>query len=251
MLRTGRTLADPRFGGFQKYALASSSSTAKLNPSVSFHAASSTISNLASVVSALSIYVGLDQPPISGIAKPKNKKILIYGGSSSCGGFAIQYAATAGYTVVTTSSQRNIAFVKSLGPVDVIDHNLPAHEVVSALMVHGPYDHIFDTVGLPPVTSIMVDYLLSQGGGMYHTLIPAVPGTRTIPRHIKRVHAPYAFALVDEAHETLARWLFEDYLPQGLVTGSIVPTRQEVVTGGLEKVQDALDQLLKDRKSVV
>jgi NADPH:quinone reductase-like Zn-dependent oxidoreductase len=244
-IRAGKTISDPRFGAFQKYALASTSSTAKLAPSTPLHGASAAILNLVAAISALSVHFGLDRPPLNRTATPKNKKILIYGGSSSCGGLAIKYATTAGYTVVTTSSQRNREFVQSLGPAHVIDHYLPPEEVVAALNAHGPYDKIFDTIGLPPVTSIILDYLESQGGGSYNSLIPPVPGTRTIPQNVKRIFAPYSYAFDEEVHKPLARWIYEEYLPQGLESGLIVPTRQEVVTGGLEKVQEVLDLMMR------
>lgn len=244
-IRAGKNQSDLRFGAFQRYALASTSSTAKLAPSTPFHGASAAILNLATVVSALNIHLGLECPPLSGTPTPKNKKILIYGGSSSCGGLAIKYATSAGYTVVTTSSQRNWDFVKSLGPSHIIDHNLPAEDVVAELKAHGPYDKIFDAIGLPSVTSIMIDYLASLGGGSYNTLIPPVSGTRTIPDSVKRIFASYSFALDEEAHKPLARWIYEEYLPEGLESGLIVPTRQHVVTGGLEKVQDVLDLMME------
>ncbi|KAH8722612.1 chaperonin 10-like protein [Phaeosphaeriaceae sp. PMI808] len=244
-IRSGKTIGDPQFGAFQKYALASTSSTTKLSQSASLHEASATILNLAAVVSALSIHLGLDRPPLSGAATPKNKKILIYGGSSSCGGLAIKYAASAGYDVVTTSSQRNRDFVQSLGPSHIIDHELPAEKVVAALKANGPYEKIFDTIGLPVVTGIMIEYLESQGGGSYNSLIPPLPGTRPIPDNVKRIFAPYSFSFEEEVHKPLARWFYDVYLPQGLVNGSIVPTRQEVITGGLEKVQEILNLMME------
>jgi NADPH:quinone reductase-like Zn-dependent oxidoreductase len=244
-IRAGKTIGDPKFGGYQKYALASSSSTSKLDPSTPLHAASSAILNTAAMVAALSIHFGLDRPPLSGTAEPKNKKILIYGGSSSCGGLGIKYAAAAGYEVVTTSSERNRDFVKSLGPAYIINHELPASEIVDELEAHGPYDKIFDTIGIPPVTSIMVDYLESVGGGSYNTLLPPLPGTRDIPDTVQRLFAPYSFAFQEEAHKPLAKWMYEEYIPQGLKSGLIVPTRPEVVTGGLEKVQEVLDLMME------
>ncbi|KAF2742515.1 GroES-like protein [Sporormia fimetaria CBS 119925] len=244
-IRAGKTLSDPRFGAYQKYALASAASTSKLPSSVSLHAASAIILNLSCIVSALSIHFGLDRPPLTGTPTPKNKKILIYGGSSSTGGLAVKYAASAGYTVITTSSPKNREFVRALGAKYVIDHTLPPSSIVSELHAQGPYNKIFDTIGLPPVTSIMIDYLDSLGGGSYNTLIPAVAGTRPIPESVKRIFAPYNFAFDEEAHKPLARWMYEEYVPRGLKTGLIVPTRQEVVMGGLEKIQAILDLLMK------
>ncbi|KAF1976202.1 GroES-like protein [Bimuria novae-zelandiae CBS 107.79] len=240
-IRSGKTLADPRFGGYQKFALAPLNSASKIPKSVPFHSSSATIINLAAITSALSIHLGLERPPLSGTASPKGKKVLIYGGSSSCGGLAVKYAATAGYEVVTTSSNRNKDFVQSLGPATIIDHEQAPADVVADLKKYGPYDAVLDTIGLPAPTAILVEYFESLGGGAYNTMIPPIPGTRAIPDNVKRIFAPYSFAFDEPQHKPLAQWLYEEYLPKGLESGLIVPTRQHVLTGGLEKAQEALD----------
>ncbi|KAK7187791.1 hypothetical protein DPSP01_010839 [Paraphaeosphaeria sporulosa] len=244
-IRSGKTLADPRFGGYQKFALAPVNSTSKIPSSVPFNSSSATIINLAAITSALSIHLGLERPPLTGTATPKNKKVLIYGGSSSCGGLAVKYAASAGYEVITTSSARNKDFVASLGAATIIDHEQDASAVVADLTKYGPYDAVLDTIGLPAPTAILVEYFESLGGGSYNTMIPPIPGTRDIPDNVKRIFAPYSFAFDEEAHKPLARWLYEEYLPKGLESGLIVPTRQHVVDGGLEKAQEVLDLMNK------
>lgn len=241
VIRTGKSLGDPRFGAFQKYALASVASTAKLGPSTSLAGAAAAILNLAAVVSALSIHLGLERPPLTGGPEAKPGKILIFGGSSSCGGLAIKYAASAGYTVVTTSSPANRDFTASLGPAHIIDHTLPADQIVEELRAHGSYDKIFDTIGLPPVTDIIVEYLSSVGGGAYNTLIPLIGPEKPIPDTVERKFAPYSWAFDEDAHKDMAKWFYEEYVPKGLDSGLIVSTRQQAIEGGLANVQHALD----------
>ncbi|KAL9003237.1 MAG: hypothetical protein Q9188_003877 [Gyalolechia gomerana] len=242
-IRPPAQLGNPDFGAFQKYALANAKSSSKVPPSVPVAEAAATILNLASVVSALSIHLKLSRPPLDGEeAKPPEgqKKVLIYGGSSSCGGLAIKYAVTAGYTVITTSSPQNRAFVASLGPAYIVDHTLPSLSVLAELKSRGPFDAILDTIGLAPITDIISEYLFSLGGGAYNSLIPPV-GNKPIPTSVERRFAPYNWALEEEANKHISRWFFDEYLPQGLATGLIVPTRQHVLGGGLGKVQEALD----------
>lgn len=252
-IRSPKTLGDPKFGAYQKFALASASSIFKLDPSTSFHEASATVLNTAAIVSALTIHLGLDRPDVSASAAPdsKNKKILIYGGSSSCGGLAVRFAAQAGYTVITTSSETHRDFVQSLGPAHIIDHRLPASDIIAQLQSHGPYDFIFDTIGTPAATEAVVGYLETLGPApiAYNSLIPPLPGTRETPANIERKFAPYNFALEEPAHAELKKWLFEVYVPEGLKNGSLVPTRQEVLSGGLGSVQKALDDMIEDRVS--
>ncbi|PLB44954.1 GroES-like protein [Aspergillus steynii IBT 23096] len=221
--------------------LASAASSSKIPPGVELEGAATSIVNLGTVVSALSIHLGLDRPSLSENPEPKNKKVLVYGGSSSCGGLAVRYAATAGYKVITTSSAQNREFVESLGPAHIIDHTAGAETILEELRSQGPFDAVFDTIGVPPVTNILVKYLSSIGGGKYNTLIPLLGGEDPVPDTVQRLFAPYTWALEDEANREIARWFFEEYLPKGLQSGLVVPTRAQVIEGGLSNAQYALD----------
>ena len=147
-IRDGPSAADPRFGAYQQYSLASATSTAKLTDSVTFETAAASILNMAAVAPAFSIYMGMDRPSLTSKPTANSKKILIYGGSSSAGGIATCYATAAGYEVITTSSPENAAFVKYLGPAAVIDHAQPTEAILRELNAHGPYEAIFDAIGL-------------------------------------------------------------------------------------------------------
>jgi hypothetical protein len=48
-------------------------------------------------------------------------------------------------------------------------------------------------------------------------------------------------ALEDESRQEFSRWFFEEYVPKGLESGLIVPTRPQVLEGGLSNVQHTLD----------
>jgi NADPH:quinone reductase-like Zn-dependent oxidoreductase len=244
-----KTHSNPRFGAFQKFALAKVSSISKLPPSVTLEAGASVILNLATIVSALTIHLALDKPPFSGSPKAKNEKVLIYGGSSSCGGLATKYAATAGYEVVTTSSPQHHTFVESLGPAHIIDHTQPTDVILQKVKQYGPYIAIFDAIGLPPITNLLFDYLDSVDGGKYNTIIPQLGGEKPTPPNVERIFAAYPWDFEDPKNEETSRWFFEEYLPRGLESGLIVPTRPQVVEGGLEKVQDALNLMDQNKVS--
>lgn len=244
-VRDGPKAADPRFGAFQQYALTSVTSTSKLADSVTLEDSATTILNLAAVAAAFSIHMGLDRPSLTDKAPTKNgKKILIYGGSSSAGGLATCYARAAGYEVVTTSSPRNKDYVQSLNPSAVIDHSQPAKEVVAQLQSHGPYDTIFDAIGLPPVTEILAEHFTSIGGGTYYSLIGPDPD-KPLPENVVRKFAPYSLAMDQPAHSEFRTWFYTELVPKGLLTGIIVPTRSQWITGGLEHAQHALDLMME------
>lgn len=70
------------------------------------------------------------------------EKILIQGGAGGVAGFAIQLSKHLGAKVITTTSARNMEYVRGLGPDEVIDYNAQDFtEVVSDC------DAVFDTVG--------------------------------------------------------------------------------------------------------
>jgi len=241
-IRTGPRSADPRFGAYQQYALASASSTARLPQNVPLESAASTIMNLAAVTSALTLFLGLERPIIDGkTAEQRTEKVLIYGGSSSNGGLAVRYARAAGYQVVTTSSPKHREYVESLDPQVVLDHGKVAVELATDIKANGPYHQVFDTIGLPPVTDMLVEYFASLGGGVYHTLIPPLGGEKPIPDSVQRKFAPYSFSLEEPANKELKEWFYDTLVPKGLESGAIVPTRPQWVEGGLKNVQTALD----------
>ena len=241
--KTGKAFGISSFAAYQKYSLAAEPSLAVLDPSTSFDDASATVVNLATSAAALSITMGLDRPPLSGKAESKGKKLLVYGGSSSVGGYAVKYASDAGYEVITTSSPGNKDFVQRASPSHIIDHTLPHDQLLSELKSSGPYDAVFDTIGTPPVTTLIVK-LLGEKGGSYHTTQPPL-GPDPVPENVKRNFASYYTLFEAEDNEEMRKWFYEKYVPQGLKDGSIIPTRQIKKEGGLRCVQEVLNALLE------
>jgi len=240
--RPSRLQDDLRTGAFQKYVIATAEESCKLDAKTSLQEAASVIVNLSVSVAALSTEMKLARPPLSGKARPQNKKVLVYGGSSSCGGYAVKYASDAGYTVITTSSPKHHDFVAKLGPAHIIDHTQPADAIVAALKENGPYDAIYDTISIPPVTNIFSQYL-GEKGGEYCALLPLLGPEKPVPSKVTRKFASYSSMLVDESNRDLGAWYYREYVPQGLVSGAIVPTRQRVADGGLENVQQAVNDM--------
>lgn len=76
-----------------------------------------------------------------------SKNILIWGGATSVGQYAIQIASQAGYKVITTASSKHSTYLKKLGASHVFDYNSPS--VVEDIKKVGPLVHVFDTVSGP------------------------------------------------------------------------------------------------------
>ena len=241
VVRPHGKLNDERFGAFQQYALATAATTTWLPSRELLESAASSILNLGTAAAACSIFLGLDRPNLQTPSKPTGEKIFIYGGSSSCGGLAITYATAAGYEVITTTSPKNHEYVSSLGPVTVIDHTQPASNIIQDIERHGPYRGILDTIGLPPVTEIMIGYLSLVGGGTYFTLIPQYHYSRPIPENINCRFESYSWVLEDPKYEEFRNWFYGTLVSDGLASGTIRSTPPQRVGGGLHSAQHALD----------
>ncbi|OGM49808.1 putative alcohol dehydrogenase [Aspergillus bombycis] len=244
----GRAAVDNRFGAFQKYPLALEENLVKLDSQTSLEEGSGVMANLATVVAALSVCMKLDYPPITGRAPTNGKRLLVYGGSSSVGGLAVQYATDAGYEVVTTSSPANWDLVQRRGPACIIDHTTPPEQVRDALKANGPYDGIFDAIGSSEVTELLGD-LLAENGGLFWSTSPT-PADSRLPKNVRKEWAGYSDVLVSRDENKDAKlWYLQEYLPKGLSSGRIFSNPSYIFPGGLESVQDALDAFMAGKVS--
>ncbi|KAF1988288.1 GroES-like protein [Aulographum hederae CBS 113979] len=235
-------------GGYQKYALADPATLAKLDNNTSVEDAVASVGNVATIACALgsTSFMNLDKPPVtSDDSKPnpsnKDKKILVYGGSSSVGNYAIQYAVQAGYTVVTTSSPASHSRVEALGPIAVVSHKQSEEVIVQELAAHGPYARVFDTTGKQEVGSILTKVFGKKGGSYTGVISGGTPVE--LPENVERKAGSFPFELYKPENAELNKWVYEKYLPIGLASGKIIPTTVEKVHGGLGAIQGALERV--------
>jgi NADPH:quinone reductase-like Zn-dependent oxidoreductase len=249
VVRAGKTASDAKFGAYQKYPLALEANTVKLGPTIKLDDASGVVTSLATVVSALSLHMGLERPPLDAKAKANGKTLLVYGGSSNVGGLAVKYASDAGYRVITTSSPANRLFVASRGPAYILDHTETPEKVIAELKAQGPYDAIFDAIGTPTATEI-IGGLLTETGGVYYSTLPSGKDDR-LPENVEKKFATYGGKFNEPANQHIKKWYMEEYLPRGLNNGSIFPNTILKLEGGLSSVQEALDRLVSGSASGV
>ncbi|KAL4139795.1 hypothetical protein PRNP1_005280 [Phytophthora ramorum] len=98
------------------------------------------------------------------------QRVLILGGGSSCGIFAIQIAKTIGAEVVATCSTRNTNLVKSLGADKVIDYT---NEKWVEVLVEHSVDLIFDCAVEPDSWNNEAQRVLKPATGIFVTLAGA------------------------------------------------------------------------------
>lgn len=93
----------------------------------------------------------------------KGQKVLIQAAAGGVGVFAVQLAKFAGAHVVAVGSERNTAFLKSLGADEVFDY----HQGYATLS--GDFDAVLDSV----VSAAQTIPLLKRGGRYVSLTIPA------------------------------------------------------------------------------
>ncbi|KAF4315553.1 hypothetical protein BBO99_00008824 [Phytophthora kernoviae] len=98
------------------------------------------------------------------------QRVLILGGGSSCGMFAIQIAKAIGAEVITTCSSRNTELVKSLGADNIIDYT---QEKWGDVLLKHSVDFIFDCAMEPDSWNFEVQKILKPRTGIFVTLAGA------------------------------------------------------------------------------
>jgi NADPH:quinone reductase-like Zn-dependent oxidoreductase len=108
------------------------------------------------------------------------QSVLIHGGAGNVGGYAVQFARQAGAMVIATASANDIAYVRSLGGVGVIDYRASRFEEKVKEV-----DAVIDTVGGEVLDR---SYRVVKRGGMIVSAA-AVPSREKAEQH--RVRATF------------------------------------------------------------
>ena len=229
-------------GAFQKYVLAQSEGVIALPDALSFEEGA--IFPLA-VLTALSGWTTIGIPLDTKYTPQDKQAVLIWGGASSVGTFAIQTAKSMGFTVYTTASPKHHEYLKKLGADVVFDYK--ASDVVS---------QIIDTVKKDGVTLRTANCVVE--GSLQPTLDvlkitkgdavakvahspPLLPGAPTLDGAEIKFNLPPMDPA--ERNEHMYK-CFHVWLQNGLKSGTVVPSpRVQVEAGGLEGLNKALDTL--------
>ncbi|GAB9474600.1 Quinone oxidoreductase protein [Globisporangium polare] len=147
------------FGTFAEYINIDEKYVALKPKNVSFDQAASV------PLAALTSYQGL----LEHAKLTQGQRVLVIGGSSATGIFAVQIAKTAGAYVVATTSARNVAFVKSLGADQVVDYT--KEKWVDVMEAHS-IDIIYDCGMEPNSWNGDAQTVLKKQTGQFVTLLP-------------------------------------------------------------------------------
>jgi len=234
---------------FQEYVIVPHSLAAKIPTNISFDEAATVPLTLSTA--AVGFYhskengrgAGLYPPwEQGGIGRYSGQPLVVFGGASSTGLYAIQLAKLSGFSpIIATASEHNTAMLKSIGATHVLSRHLSSSALESSIkeIVNGDVIQvIYDAVSIPETQQLGWD-LLGNGGCLVVVLDPnfdkrGQENEKSIARVYANVHHPPNMELGTKLFGKVAEWLQD---------GSITPNRVEVLPNGLLGVPDGLQRM--------
>ncbi|KAH7370107.1 chaperonin 10-like protein [Rhexocercosporidium sp. MPI-PUGE-AT-0058] len=230
---------DHRYGAYQRFVLSNEGMTSHIPETLPFPGATSA-SQIYASMSAMVLHVGLDRPAKTPSPANKNQKVLIWGGGSSFGFFAVQIAVQAGYTVHTTASATSKPTLLSLGASTVHAYN--SLTIFQDLLALGPYKAIFSAQDTAADQVIIAKLLAAQGGGSFISTMGPRPTSIPLPDNVRVEFVQYMDDYFKEENEEFKRWVFGDYIERGLENQTLKLGEVQDI-GGLGSVGEGLDML--------
>jgi NADPH:quinone reductase-like Zn-dependent oxidoreductase len=214
------------YGAFSEYALFEAATTFKKPPDLSWEEAASI--PVGSLTAALGLYDSLNLPlPTENPSFFREEFILIWGGSSSVGSYAVQLAANTGLTVITTASPKNHDYLRSIGAAHVLDYN--ASDIVDQInsITKNQLKYAFDPIGSE--SSNIAVKVLAKNGKLAYTADPPTDkkeGVQELAILLGSVHRDPKGSLktANRLVKVVEQLLFE---------GRIRPNNIEVIEGGI------------------
>ena len=239
--------------GLQEYAVADSDFTVKIPDAFSFDDGASLPTNIIAPVVALFDSSQLGIPaPWTEEAKAfdfAGTTLLVVGGGSSCGKFAVQLAKLAGIGKVVVVGGKEDE-LRSFGATHIIDRHASDDELLERIRAVVGDDLIYalDAINLPKGQLIGLNALSSHKRGKFARLVPRpVDETKIVGKHagyeIKNVFGS------SQAKPEVCRPFWE-LTPRYLEEGRIIPLKSVAVQGlNAANVNQVLD-LYRDGKPV-
>lgn len=182
---------------------------------------------------------------------PANCWVLIYGGSTSTGSIAIQFAALSGARVVTTASAKNADFVKSLGAEEAFDYRDPECARKIREFTDDGLHFVVDCYGGDPATAICAESVSSRGG----QIVSIIAGEEYPRQEDVRRTLVLAYKAMGREWDLFGRYLatHEDYefasmvwrLAGKLFAEGKIKVHPPRVGEGFEGVIEGLDEMRK------
>jgi len=179
-------------------------------------------------------------------ATSPKESVVVLGGSSSVGAYAVQLLSKH-YKVISTASKHNHDLVIKYGASKVFDRNEPDLAEKIKTEAGGNIGLVYDAISLAS-TLKLAGQLASEGGQVLITLDPN-DELKKIGEEKKLViyHVFAGKLLTDERADTNA-WL-KGYLTKALQAGTVVPNDIEIIGTDLSAVRQGLQKMANDQVS--
>lgn len=166
---------DPPRGAFAEYLTTEPSLVFSVPDEVALEDAATVSLAVATAVQALFQRLGLPEPSSASSTSGDNKDktpVLIYGGTSSVGLYAVQLARLAGLYVIATGSAKNHDLLKSLGANETIDYNDEKWVETVRSLTQDNLQHALDTISEGGTIEKVASAMSTTKGGLVMCLLP-------------------------------------------------------------------------------
>lgn len=242
-------------GSYAEYGITPAHTTFHIPAKTSFEEASTI--PLASMTAAVALYQQLDLPlPWKPAPEGKRIPLIIYGGSTAIGSFALKFAKLSNIHPIITVAGAGVDYVKSLGAADhIIDYRKGnvAQELKAALGGEKAY-HAFDTVS-ENGSYMTISEVLERPGGKIALALPGseysdIPeGIEAIITWVGSVHCGHFPGNTGKGLEDRDfGFVMYRFIGRLLAEGKFSGHPQTLIEGGLAGVEKGL-KLLKDGKA--
>ncbi|KAF2183206.1 GroES-like protein [Zopfia rhizophila CBS 207.26] len=161
-------LGNKGYSPWQEYFLMDAQVTIPKPSNITFAQASTV--GVGALTAFLGIFWGLKIPLLDPENFPgeKDEWVLVFGGASSVGKFAVQTLKACGYRVITTCSAKSFDLLKSLGADATIDYKKTEPDIISEIKSHtsGKLNLIMDAVSVNNGLAISIFAALSENTGL-------------------------------------------------------------------------------------
>ncbi|KAK2759364.1 hypothetical protein FQN54_002842 [Arachnomyces sp. PD_36] len=233
---------DKRAGCFQEFVTVLEHTVVPIPANLSFESAACL--GVGALTAAMTLWKTLDVPvspppqkdPIEG---EHREYILIWGGSTVTGQFAIQLCIRGGLNVIAVTSEKTKYLVQSLGATHVITRDSKSDEdVLDEIrgLVGDKITRGIDLVG--PETSTLCLKALSKSSTSLFAPLAMMSSSQDIPESVQIQTVEMKRFVLDES---CRRWAIE---LNGLVeSGELRLPQVEVLKGGLKRVEEGLKRV--------
>ncbi|KAJ4384302.1 hypothetical protein N0V86_001149 [Didymella sp. IMI 355093] len=179
----------------------------------------------------------------------RGKAVVVLGGSSSVGQYAIQLARLSGFSrIITNASSQHRAYLKSLGAHVVLDRSASRVEDFVDALQGQPLACVFDTISVAETQMLGVRIL--QATGTQNSRVVIVGPVDKDAKKLGEEGEPHVavqqimgIALNPDLRPIIKGLTDSLGGPEGWIAkGEFKPNRVEVMKGGLEKLQEGMEK---------